>query len=72
MTGSDAEDRLQLVDLHWISRMMGDKTERATRRYLERLRAKGILLPVPLPGSRLRWKRIEVEALLLGRTPFVA
>jgi hypothetical protein len=58
------EDSIQLVDLEWIQQVMGDKTILATRRWTERLRAKGILKPVPLPGRRLRFRKADVENLI--------
>jgi hypothetical protein len=62
----DKGELLQLVDLEWIRQVMGDKTLTATRRWTERLRAKGILKPVPLPGRRLRFRKLEIEKILQG------
>jgi hypothetical protein len=63
---NDSDD-LQLVSLKWICQKAGDPSETATRRWLERMRAKGILVPVALPGRRLRYRKVDAVAILSGK-----
>jgi hypothetical protein len=59
------EEPLELVGLDYIQRLVGDRTPLATRRWTERLRAKGALRPVYLAESRkLRFRKADVLALL--------
>lgn len=60
------DDELQLVGIAWISAVMGDRSLKSTRRWIERARAKRLLRPVPLPGRRLRFRRADVERLIRG------
>jgi hypothetical protein len=59
---------LQLVGLAWVHDAMGDKSMKATRQWVDRLRARGVIHAVPIPGRRLRFRRTEIEGLLRGET----
>jgi hypothetical protein len=65
---ADAPDAsLELVGLDYIGRLVGDRTPLATRRWVERLRARGVLRSVNLAGSRkLRFRKVDVLRLVSG------